>query len=46
MTEKKLEKVKSNGKKDWIDTVKIMVTLYMCGTVNYATMDETAMISI
>ena len=26
---KKLEKVKSNGKKDWIDVVKIKVTTYM-----------------
>ena len=38
--------MKSNGKKDWIDAVKIMVTLYMSGTVNHAMMDETAMISI
>ena len=44
--QKKLQKVKSNGKKDWIDAVKITVTPYMSGTVNHAMMDETAMISI
>ena len=38
MTEKNKES-ESNGKKDWIDAVKIMVTPYMSGIVNYTIMD-------